>query len=403
MKVLFIANEGYPYKSATSNCIREIAGKMLSVGFEVGLINITGNNEMDEELEIDKVKVYNVHCENNPNIKLLAAKKQYFTLIRAVLIKLIKKYGYSPINSRLIKRIQHELEKYGGNWDVFVPVCSNVHTALACMEYCIHHKRKYVLYQVDPIETNKTYKKYPVMADIERQIYKNASFIITTPIIAEEKKGDSEYDSSKIIPLEFPNVRNLTVANIKNNSKSVVCFYSGRFYSGVRDCNFALSVLARMQNKNIRVVFAGTGQEDVIAEYGEGELFGRLTHIGEINLDDSLRNIQQADILLNIGNKVVNQVPSKIFDYISTGKPVVNFCSCKECPTIPYMNKYGNAINIIEGEQSLKIQAQLVESFIQENMERVLTYKEIETKFHENTVDFVGNEFINVINNTTLR
>ena len=53
-------------------------------------------------------------------------------------------------------------------------------------------------------------------------------------------------------------------------------------------------------------------------------------------------------MLVNIGNAVDNQMPSKIFEYISTGKPVVNIYKSPECPTLKYLERYPLALNLYE-------------------------------------------------------
>ena len=47
--------------------------------------------------------------------------------------------------------------------------------------------------------------------------------------------------------------------------------------------------------------------------------------LGKKRKEDIIRIYQEADILVNIGNSIDNQMPSKIFEYISTGKPILNF------------------------------------------------------------------------------
>lgn len=402
MNVLFVTRECYPYKSATSNCVRAIVEIMRREGIDVGLINLTGNSRLPKEIEDNGVRIYNIFDEYYASAHILFSEKRYLPLLRTVALKIMKKLRLSVYRTS-INRIKKVLNQYAEGYDLLIPVCSAFQTACACMEYGACHQKKYLLYQVDPIGTNKTYDKQHFMEKLEEQMYRKASYIITTPIIAEEKKDNPAYDYDKILPLEFPNIRNLTAAAVKTDAprREIELFYSGRFYSGVRDCTFALKVLSLIQNDRLRIVFAGTGQEDTISEYRNGALRGKLEHLGEISLDESFAYMQRADILINIGNNVVNQVPSKLFDYISTGKPIINFCKFKECPTIPYLEKYNNAINIVEGERTIEEQARLVDAFILSNLGKTLTFEEISSKFPENTAEYVGKCFIDAVKATT--
>ena len=118
-----------------------------------------------------------------------------------------------------------------------------------------------------------------------------------------------------------------------------------------------------------------------------------------ISMADSFKMMQSSDILINIGNNVINQVPSKLFDYISTGKPIINFCKSKNCPTIPYINMYRLGLNIIEGEDAIDRQALIVSQFIKEHNKERMNFDEIKTTFLKNTPEYVGETFIKLLRN----
>lgn len=399
MRVLFVTWECYPYKTATSNCVRAIIDVLKKNHIDVGLLSVTGNFGLDECINDDGVKIYNIFCEIFSPVKGLIRRKKYSAFFKAVIYKLLNKLSFIQNDKVVIKRLMKALQSYAEDYDILVPVSSTYLTAYACMDYCKEYSKKFFLYQVDPIASNMAYHNQKRMKEIDRKIFDAAECVFTTPIIAREKEDDSHYDCSKIIPVEFPNVRDLTgqMDRRLENTSEIVCFYSGRFYSGVRECDFVLNILSHVKLENLKIVFAGSGQEDIIDEYRKGALLGKLEHIGEVTLDESFRIMQQADILINIGNNVANQVPSKLFDYISTGKPILNFCKLNDCPTISYLKKYGNALSIIEGVQSIEAQAKEVEEFIAGRLGRNLEYGDIKNLFFENTAEYVGQKFVNVI------
>ena len=49
-----------------------------------------------------------------------------------------------------------------------------------------------------------------------------------------------------------------------------------------------------------------------------------VTIVGKVTKEKALQYLWQADVLVNIGNRVENMLPSKVLEYISTGKPVLN-------------------------------------------------------------------------------
>ena len=403
MKTLFISWETYPAKSATSNCLMAIINELHNNNIDADILNITGDYSLPKDTIYGSTKVYNVFVEQYANVKTLIERKKVLALkvmAKRVLERFCNHGNNIHLSNRTIHTVLHNLQKIGRGYDAFVAVCSHVMNGIICSNYCVNNGKMYILYQVDPIGTNIAYTNEKRMKDIELQIYKNASCIITTPILAEEKRNDPLYFEvqEKIYSCEFPNIRDLTVCE-ENSIKQIpiTCFYSGRFYNGVRDCRYALEVLSAIHDIEMKLVFAGDGQEEIISEYKNKYFGDKLTHLGMISLSDSFNMMQKADILINIGNNVTNQVPSKLFDYFSTGKPIINFCKSKNCPTIPYIDKYGLGINIIEGEDSIERQALKVMQFIMDNYKKRIEFDEIKKKFQENTPEYVSRMFIHLL------
>ena len=48
----------------------------------------------------------------------------------------------------------------------------------------------------------------------------------------------------------------------------------------------------------------------------------------------------EADVLINIGSSVDTMVPSKIFEYMATGKPIISFFRHDTEPSIHYLGHY---------------------------------------------------------------
>ena len=56
------------------------------------------------------------------------------------------------------------------------------------------------------------------------------------------------------------------------------------------------------------------------------------------------------NILLSIGNKNVTQIPSKTFEYISTGKAILHIAENSSDPTIKLLDKYPAKMIVIKNE-----------------------------------------------------
>ena len=60
--------------------------------------------------------------------------------------------------------------------------------------------------------------------------------------------------------------------------------------------------------------------------------------------DVAIEYLGNADILLSIGNAESPMAPSKIYEYMSTGKPIIHVYTYEKDPCIEPLKKYGNAL-----------------------------------------------------------
>lgn len=398
MKVLFVCDNYYPVRTASANCLQEIAQYLNTQSIKCDVLNVVGRVDLPEKVVSKIGNIYQLVNIQGIYIHSDVFRRLNFTLKCKVIISRIHyKFNRYPIRKSTSCLIRKMLNKIGSKYDVIIPLISDFNNGHACMKYCSFMEKPYIVYQVDPIADNVVYKDFRIqLAKFEKTLYSNAHTVITTPIISKNKQNDSAYDNCRIISVEFPNVRDLT--NIKGyNRREIICSFCGYIYKGVRDSEYTLKLFSRCYDKSIHLRFAGTGQEKLVKKYIDGALKGRLEHVGEIDIEDSVTFMQNSDFLINIGNTVNNQVPSKLFDYISTGLPIINICKSRNCPTIPYLNKYGLAISIIEDEEKLNEQCEILEKFIHDNVGRRIQFEYIKEAFNENTAEYVGKAFIDTL------
>ena len=66
-----------------------------------------------------------------------------------------------------------------------------------------------------------------------------------------------------------------------------------------------------------------------------------------VSRNDALKIMSDSiHCLLSIGNKNPSQLPSKVIEYISTGKPVIHFAEIENDPVIEISKRYSNLIVI---------------------------------------------------------
>ena len=100
--------------------------------------------------------------------------------------------------------------------------------------------------------------------------------------------------------------------------------------------------------------------------------------------------LNEANIIINIGNEIANQIPSKVFEYISLGKPIVNFFSIQNDTSKKVLKNYPLVLNIYK-EYTIE-DVKRFEFFCQKNRNIILPFNDA-TKNYK-TANEIAKEFI---------
>ena len=71
---------------------------------------------------------------------------------------------------------------------------------------------------------------------------------------------------------------------------------------------------------------------------------------GTVSAEKCIELTDSADILINVGNTCANQMPSKVFEYISSGKPILNIYFNDKELAMKYLKKYPCIMNVRSDE-----------------------------------------------------
>jgi hypothetical protein len=135
----------------------------------------------------------------------------------------------------------------------------------------------------------------------------------------------------------------------------------------------------------------------MLQEYDRGKLHGRLHLIGKLNNEECITWLKKADVLVNIGNSVVNMTPSKIFTYINYCKPILNIYKKEDCPTLNYLSDYPVKMNIKETDSIEKRTADSVANWISLSTKQEIDPKTVFSHFKKMTPQYVAQQIIDGI------
>lgn len=164
-------------------------------------------------------------------------------------------------------------------------------------------------------------------------------------------------------------------------SKTKIIVYAGTLPEGIRSPEFFINVLSFIPDESIRVLFVGDETNRTLIEARAKD--GRIEMRGRVPHKEASRLLASADFLLTLGNRLANMTPSKIFEYMALRKPIIATYPIDSEPSLPYLERYGDALLLDERGDPSAAAAQLV-GYLDADHEPI-SFDELKTRFWNNT------------------
>lgn len=129
--------------------------------------------------------------------------------------------------------------------------------------------------------------------------------------------------------------------------------YAGSFYP---DCRRPDEILCFMETvcgylPEVQLHLYSWGCEDLV-DFAKSRMGRSLVLHGRVSAEEAQKAIQEADLLLNVGNDLPYAVPGKLFEYFSTGKSIINFCYRHNDGATEDCERYGNIFTVYSKEEN---------------------------------------------------
>ena len=230
---------------------------------------------------------------------------------------------------------------------------------LACNLKVVCDELKWTMYQLDPYTYNYALseKEQPSRRKLELKLLMKADKVILTEgIMAENRKrGFGGEFEGKILSIPLPNLifrPRLSDMPFKDFDETKInILFAGNIYSNIRKPEVIFEILSNLGNSEFHLHLYGWGMERIVDKYPK---IRKQVHLhGGVPKEAVMAAMNAASVLINFGNSMSNQTPSKIFDYISTGKPIINFSINENDSSLHYLKQYPLFLNMfIENELS---------------------------------------------------
>lgn len=352
----------HPFANANTNIMQPLIDR-LKTEHDVTVFTRRYRRDTPVEEGIDGVKVIRYKKLNRLYLHILEAcdaEKKKRALWKQAVIALIQ-----ALDRRLhliertdqYQRLKRTIASEG--YDLIIATCESYQSMKVVLRLKQNSEGfpKWVSYFMDP----HTYyignqERMDHLLAHERQVYENSDLVLTTEEIFHENHTNALRDYiAKTRPIPFGNLRQQKDRSKISLSDRINCVYAGSLNDlAVRNPEHFLKMIQKLDGRfSFYLIIKGLSPEmqRLICKYLIG--CDNVEIKRDLSLEESFRYIQSADILVNLGNRTLNQTPSKVFDYISSGKPIVNLHSLAEDRAKHHLKNYAYHCNLLEDDSLL--------------------------------------------------
>ena len=247
-----------------------------------------------------------------------------------------------------------------------------------------------------PVNNYKMYRRLNYL--IEKKIISCADIIsVTTEVLAKIYRNVFPESNKKIYVIP-PLISLSNKSDIEKHiflKKDMIRFvFVGTLYKAIRSPKFLLELFRKLLQTSLgdklEMHFLGKVHDcsDSFELYKD-LLDNKIFIHGLVDHNIALRAMKEADFLVNIGNDTSYQLPSKLVEYMSSGKPIINFISSSNDSSLPLIKDFPYHINIIDNDITKENDVLLLEDFIKKSIGKVVNpekVKQIINPFSEDKI-----------------
>jgi len=354
--------------NANSICVSNIINNSK---FKSDIIVITGGLEIKEEkLIIDEVEVYSI-----PKLK---------TTIKNELINFRLKA------MKIISDIINDKSDY-----IVFAVSFPFEVLILGMNMKLKYNNvKLFVYELDPYSYNKALRipiiGFPYRFAKERRIFEQADMIfLTNELFKSYQKNIFKKFKAKFVDLGIPilNICNELQTNESEDECRIV--YAGSLSRKYRDPSYMLELFVSIKKLDIwSLHLYGVNIDEIDKHYLE-MLKGKLFIHRKLPRKEILKVIKKSSILLNIGNIMDNQLPSKLLDYIGFRKPIINIYNNINDTSKIYLSDYPIKFQVNANNKNLKVDSNKLIDFIITNYNKHCSYSDVKNNYNKYSIDTI--------------
>ncbi|MBR5524175.1 MAG: hypothetical protein IKU51_02775 [Clostridia bacterium] len=402
MNFLFLADEFYPTFGANSLVVSTVCRQLTTRGHTVWVMPAHYDPALPQEEVWEGIHIRRGFPADTKQSLIAALRKGHLWCAAGVLTMLVgaKLSGPHRLWHKQGISARRYLEAFIRQQAIDTVV--SIHCSAELSLPLLHLRQRgrlsarWLFYMLDPFESHEYYRTHHSVAYLRRmqhRIMTACDGVLATDLIRRDTAlWETEAVLNKIKVTEFPKIQQPRYCPCDDSIlpdpryTHVVC--TGSKNETVRNSAFTLALCRRMEHLPIHFHFVGHGWTEDGVCHQEGNCFFYPPHSPTCAVNLQL----DGDFLLNIGNNVPNQLPSKILEYISTGKPIIHIAKREDCPATALLTDW-DALILNESEEMSSAQTRLSAYLSAEHPAR--SFEETEKQFAIYTPAHVVNLFVN--------
>ena len=386
-KVLFVLSGLSLHSVPNALCVESIAKELTQGGnFAVDCLSLESGEKEDDA----KAGIYFV---NVPRQKKNLARKAY-------------KFFHMPLSDvsiaeKIADRIVALQEQ--NRYAAVIAVMNPPETAEAVYRAKLKNRDiHYILYEIDPNsnrykEPSDLFGRYLMQKAMrwEKKVYEQAAFIIH---MISHKAHYTQPFFDRFEPktrfLDIPGLSTACFEEDNRHSSPDSFLYAGAFYPGLRAPDRMIAYMAAYfnENKGYLDIYTGRMQNELnrlIAGSGAETAIKVHDTVGK----SELHQIMHAHrVLVSVGNKQSDFLPSKTLDYIGTNKQIIHFYSDENDTSLPYLKRYKNCL-LIRDNMPIPEATEKISLFVRNENRESWKKCDLKNAFVHNTPKYTAENF----------
>ena len=380
-KILIVTHQFLPQVSPRTTRWSLLIDELINKGNEVTVLSGTDPENIEKNYKIlyfgNKQFSSNINKirQNSQDSSNNSIKKISYSILKKIYRFLFKTFSWPDYAMFWAFTIYKNRKRIENDFDIIISVslpftshlCAHILKKRINAQWYMDIGDPFTLKTYSP-ENNKIIYSY-LNKFFERKFYKNASKIIFTHNeVAELHKKKFNIDSSKIVigyPIALLNddiIKNSLSFNYKNTPLKIG--YFGAFTKSVREPNnYIINIANSLGDKTKHEWYINEESKKYFSSIND-ITFHQFLEILPRKLALEVM-VNKIHILLSIGNFNKYQMPSKVIEYLSLGKPVLHYAEIIDDPLYNFEKLFDN-LKIINSKTT-KNELEIYFEFVKEN------------------------------------